>query len=48
MGGPPKKLASIACAVITTEMNNGFVFAIRLASEMFFFFILPPFVNFKD
>jgi len=48
MGGPPKKLDSIACTVITTDMNNGFSFAFRLAVEVLVFFILPPLVSFKD
>jgi hypothetical protein len=48
MGDPPKKLVSIAYAVKTTDTNNGLSFAVRLVLETFFFFILPPFVEFKD
>jgi hypothetical protein len=48
MGDPPKKLVSIAYTVATTDVNNALSFAVRLVLEKFFFFILPPFVRFKD
>jgi hypothetical protein len=47
MGEPPRALASIACKVITTEMNIGYSFVNRLIVEILFLFILSPLVTFK-